>query len=186
VNVAFHSLSALGSAIGMSCIYLFVWTVFRPGAIWAKVAVCAAIAILVAATAWSISAMALAAPETPSREIVRRSGLLILTLFTLAFAWAALEAARHWSAARKRLRLGLSEPAVTNRFLLWSIACGSAFLLGLGLIRFQVQGQQITGNLVPSLITMVVSVVTGVTMYLAFLPPRAYLAWVERRGTEAA
>jgi hypothetical protein len=75
---------------------------------------------------------------------------------------------RCYRRTRRELRLGLIDPAVGDRFLLWAIASGSAFLLGACLMVFPLDGQQLTGNLVPSLLTMVVSIVTGVSIYLAF------------------
>jgi hypothetical protein len=181
VNRGLHALASVGSATGMSCIFLFVWTVFRPGVGWARALAATAIATVVAANVGAVAALWLAPPEIPSRDVLHGWGLVIIGMFTLAFGWAAVESGRYYAASRKQLRLGLSEPAVTNRFLLWAVACGSAFLLGVGLMKLQLDGMQITGSLVPSLITMCVSVVTGASMYLAFLPPRAYLAWVERR-----
>jgi hypothetical protein len=186
VDHVLHALAALGSTIGMSCIYAFVLVVFRPGVAWARALTGAAVATLVVASTGSVLSLITAPAEMHSREVMASWGIVILGLFTTAFGWAGLESGRYWLSARKRMRLGLIDAAVTNRFLLWAIASISAFLLGLCLTLLQLDGQQITGNLMPSLLTMVVSVVTGGAMYLAFLPPRAYLAWVERRaGAEA-
>jgi hypothetical protein len=182
VDMVLHTLGTVGSAVGMSCIYLFVLTVFRPGVAWARGLTACAVLLLLVGSVSSVAALAQAAPETPSREVLQSWGVVILGVFTLAFGWAALESGSYYLRARKRLRLGLIDAAVANRFLLWAVASGSAFLLGVCLLRFQLEGQQLTGNLVPSLLTMCVSVVTGASMYLAFLPPRSYLAWVERRA----
>jgi hypothetical protein len=180
VNHLLHALAAVGSGVGMACIYFFVLTVFRPGVAWARALTAVAVLALLVASVGSVAAMTLAAPETPSKDVLQSWGVVILGVFTLAFGWAALESGSYWLRARKQLRLGLIDATVTNRFLLWAVASGSAFLLGACLLRFQLQGQQLTGSLVPSLLTMGVSVVTGASMYLAFLPPRSYLAWVQR------
>ena len=182
VGRGMHALASIGSAAGMSCIFLFVWTVFRPGVGWARALAATGIAVIIGANAGAILALSQAPPELPSRDAIHGWGLAIIGMFTLAFGWAAIEAGRYYAASRRQLRLGLSEPVVTNRFLLWTIACGSAFLLGACLMKIQHDGMQITGSLAPSLLTMCVSVVTGAAMYLAFLPPRAYVAWVERRA----
>jgi hypothetical protein len=183
VHRGLHALGSVASATGMSCIFLFVWTVFRPGVGWARVLAAAAIATVVGANIGGIVTLSLAPPELSSRDAIHEFGVALIGMFTLAFGWAAVESGLYYAASRKQLRLGLCEPAVTNRFLLWTVACGSAFLLGVCLMRIQLAGMQITGSLVPSLLTMCVSVVTGASMYLAFLPPRAYLAWVERRAS---
>jgi hypothetical protein len=186
VDHVLHGLAALGSTVGMSCIYAFVLVVFRPGVAWARALTAAAVATLVVSSTGSVVSLVTAPPELHSREVLASWGVEILGLFTTAFGWAGFESGRYWLNARKRMRLGLIDAAVTNRFLLWAVASGSAFLLGLCLTLLQLDGQQITGSLAPSLLTLVVSVVTGGAMYLAFLPPRADLAWVERRaGAEA-
>jgi hypothetical protein len=185
VDHVLHAFAAVGSATGMACIYFFVLTVFRPGVAWARALTGLAVAVLVTSSIGSVATLTLAAPETPSKDALQSWGIVILGVFTLAFGWAALESGSYWLRARKQHRLGLIDAAVANRFLLWAIASGSAFLLGVCLMMFQLEGQALTGNLVPSLITMVVSVVTGASMYLAFLPPRSYLAWVQRRSAMA-
>jgi hypothetical protein len=186
VNLLLHTLACVGSGVGMACVYAFVLTVFRPGVAWARALTAAAVLALIVANVGSTLAIANAAPETPSQEALHRWGVVILAVFTLAFGWAALESGSYFLRARKQLRLGLIDAAVANRFLLWAIASGAAFLLGVCLSLFQLEGQQLAGNLMPSLLIMGVSVVTGVGMYLAFLPPRSYLAWVQRRAGAAA
>jgi hypothetical protein len=183
VRPALHAMASIGSATGMSCIFVFVWTVFRPGVGWARALAALAIGTVVVSNVGAIVSLSQAAPETPSREALQGWGLVIIAMFTLGFGWAAVESGLYYGAARKRLRLGLSEPVTTNRFLLWAVASGSAFLLGVCFMKMQLDGMQITGSLVPSLLTMCVSLVTGTGMYLAFLPPRPYLAWVERRAS---
>jgi hypothetical protein len=182
VDPVLHGLAAVGSTVGMCCIYGFVLVVFRPGVAWARVLTALAVVTLVAANVGSVASLLRAAPDVHSREVLHGWGVVILLGFTLAFGWAALESGAYWWNARKRLRLGLIDPVVANRFLLWAVASASAFLLGVCFTGLQLDGQQVTGALLPSLLTMVVSLVTGSAMYLAFLPPRAYLAWVERRA----
>ena len=63
----------------------------------------------------AIASLQLAPPEVPSRDVLHGWGLAIIGMFTLGFGWAAVESGLYYGAARKRLRLGLSEPAVTNR-----------------------------------------------------------------------
>lgn len=186
VDLVLHVAASVGSAVGMSCIYAFVMTVFRPGVAWAKGLTALAALTLVATNASATRALAVAAPDVPSAAVIRESGALVIVIFTLAFGWAAFEAGSYWLRARKQLALGLTDRVVANRFLLWTIASGSAFLLGGCLLAFQLGGAPISGSLVPSLLIMAVSLVTATTMYLAFLPPRAYLTWLERRAGAAA
>jgi hypothetical protein len=186
VNTLLHALGTLGSGIGMACIYGFVLTVFRPGVAWARAVTAAAVVALAVSGAGAVLAVAQAAPEVPSQQVLQSWGSAVLALFTGAFGWAALESGAYYLRARKRLRIGLIDAAVTNRFLLWAVASGSCFVLGLFLLDIQLDGRQLAGSLVPSLLIMGVSLLTGASMYLAFLPPRAYLAWLQRRAPTAA
>lgn len=186
VNLLLHALGCVGSGVGMACVYAFVLRVFRPGVAWARALTAAAALTLAVANAGSIAAVATAAPETPSQVALQGWGFVILAAFTLAFGWAALESGSYWLRARRQLRLGLIDAVVVDRFLLWAVASCSAFLLGVSLVGFQLENQQLVGNLAPSLLIMGVSLVTATAMYLAFLPPRPYLAWVQRRAGAAA
>ena len=40
--------------------------------------------------------------------------------------WGSLEALSYWRRMQKRTAIGLADPAVTNRFLLWGIGAGAA------------------------------------------------------------
>jgi len=186
VDTLLHGLATVGSAVGMASIYAFVLTVFRPGVAWARALTAVAVTVLLVASVGSVLALGQAAPSVPSQQVLQGWGVAILGVFTLAFGWAGLESGSYFVRARKRLRLGLIDATVANRFLLWALASGSAFLLGLCLLSFQVDGQQLVGSLVPSLLIMGASTFTGATMYLAFLPPPSYLAWVQRRAGAGA
>jgi len=45
---------------------------------------------------------------------------------TLAYGWTLAESALHYARMRRGLALGLADPVVTNRFLLWALWSGSA------------------------------------------------------------
>lgn len=102
-------------------------------------------------------------------------------MFTLGFGWAALESGAYHMRVRRQLLLGLIDPVVANRLLLWTIASGAAFLLGVCLLVLQLGHAQLIGSLLPSLLIMTVSLVTGTATYLTYLPPHAYLCWVRAR-----
>lgn len=182
VSFPLHVVASTGSAVGMGCIFLFVRHVFRPKERWAAALTGLALATLAGALAWTLWAVATSPPGTPSAQALQAPGGLVLVLFTASFGWAALEAGIYHRRAVKQARVGLLEPVVVNRFLLWALASGSAFLLGAFLLVVHRSGEVIGLSLVPSVAICVVSLVTGTGMYLAFMPPRAYLAWVKGRA----
>jgi hypothetical protein len=97
--------------------------------------------------------------------------------------WGSVEALRYWGMMRKRVRLGLADPVVANRFLMWGIGAGAA---GWGsFVGFA--AQVITG--VPSLeipwVTISSSLhglLAAVALSLAFLPPEAYRRFIAARA----
>jgi hypothetical protein len=96
--------------------------------------------------------------------------------------WAAVEALHYWSLMRKRVELGLADPLVTNRFLLWSVAalCTMASIWTvqiptfLGYEAFSPDAVQLTT--VTMLATSALGIVTIGAYWLTFFPPGWYRA----------
>ena len=97
----------------------------------------------------------------------------------LALGWGAAEAFRFWTQLRRRARLGLADAVLVNRFLMWAISAGAA---GLG-TALGVGASLATGKGPLELPAVLVSssahgLVAALGMWLAFAPPRAYVAWL--------
>ncbi|HTO07785.1 MAG TPA: hypothetical protein VMR86_12105 [Myxococcota bacterium] len=91
----------------------------------------------------------------------------------VAYGWSSFEPSRYAALMRRRAQLGLGDPLVANRMLLWGVGTGAiAGVAGLHLAA------QILGHyeLPPSLLGLVSSLVlvTALTEWLAFFPPSAY------------
>jgi hypothetical protein len=87
---------------------------------------------------------------------------------------------------QRRARVGLGDPVVANRFLLWAIGAGMAgagSLVGtlVGLVLGQPLGQLPVLTLTLSCFGMT----SACALWLAFAPPEAYLRWVRRREATA-
>lgn len=101
---------------------------------------------------------------------------------SLPYLWAAVSSGVYASRMRRRVALGLAEPIVANRFLLWAIGAGCAFaifastvvVLALGIAPF---GPGIT------LFRSALGLVLATTMWLAFFPPRFWIARFAASGT---
>ena len=95
--------------------------------------------------------------------------------------WGSLESLVYWRTMKRRLAFGMADPVVVNRFALWSLVLG---LLGvvIGMVSVaNAPGLQWAGPFIV-LPVAVGGVVAIVSLMLAFLPPRWYLAWLERRA----
>jgi hypothetical protein len=99
--------------------------------------------------------------------------------YTIACAWVASEAALTGLSARKRLRIGLCEPVLVNRYLLW-FAFGALQVLACVALFFADQA-----NLAGEAMSRPLDAVLGFTeiasiamVWLAFFPPAAYRTWI--------
>ena len=101
--------------------------------------------------------------------------------YTLPFGWAATEAFNQYRQARRRMSLGLCEPVICNRLLLWSLFGVAQFASCVVVIGqyaaferesvFSATWDNLYGA----------ATISGLIMIsLAFFPPASYLRWVER------
>ena len=177
----------LVSSAGVFANIVFTWLVFRPDGRWgpALTALCAA-GLLVGHVGYGLTGGF-------------SSGLFGGPWFWLNYGtmivgacWAAGESLAYWLRMRRRLAIGLADPVVTNRFWLWGM--GSLARLGMllsgaasqmliaGKSRAELSSQMATILTTTSLFGVLVTV----SFWLAFFPPRAYLARIaesrERSG----
>ncbi len=99
-----------------------------------------------------------------------------------AFAWASTEAWLYWQRLRRQARLGIGpqDAAVLDRFRLWGIG-SAAVVVGFALfLGARLAGLDVARNPWLLVSTSAAGLISGITIWLAFLPPRAYLARVRR------
>lgn len=182
---AFLAASYVAIAVGFSLLFVFTWLVFRPQAAWARVlAAAGVITVLGKALHGCIQVNAHGAidvMEEPLGGILLQTGPIIV-----AYTWTALESLRYYAAMRRRVRLGLADVAVCDRFLLWglmALAATSGVVLNTAAAALRV-------DTLGSPWVLLLSTCTGlgqaVFLVLAFLPPRSYLSWVRARAAASA
>lgn len=183
-GIAGRVLLPLGGAlmnVGWAAIWVFTWRVFRPEATWARVLASGAIAaLLLLAGVTGSRAIAVEDPSVLVRPHV--SGNLTLLLALASYVWTAAESLRYWALLRRRLALGLADPVVTNRFLLWGLVSVFSFLSLVGPTLGNLAGIDVAENAVMRLTTAVAGLVCSAALALAFTPPAAYTRWVRDRA----
>jgi hypothetical protein len=120
---------------------------------------------------------------------------LVVALRELVFVWMAVESFRYWTLLRRRLRLGLADPLVTNRFLLWAAWAFSIVLLGLSDPGARIWYFAASGTtelwvpeagrpivLVVIAGTSVLGIGAAITLFLTFFPTAAFQRWVAARA----
>jgi hypothetical protein len=175
VNVPLWLASEFVTQAGILLMYGFTQQVFRPGVAWARASIAVASVLLPASLAGAGLALSGADPEASSVAVTHDWLLLCFAGYTAGFVWSALESLRHYRMARRREALGLADPVVANRFLLW----GCYGLAATGITTANAVGVVLGHNISTSLVVLLPAGVLGfaasVAIYLVFLPPAWYL-----------
>lgn len=159
-------LALLAVDCGIAALGVFTWRVFRPTRLGATI-VCACVALLFASLiADRVAGHYFGVPRTAFSMASDYAGRLVL------YGWASFEALRQWSLARRRLRIGLGEALVANRFLLWGIATTAA--LGIWLHALFGELTKAADTTESYLVVTVLGGACALAIWLAFFPPRRY------------
>jgi hypothetical protein len=164
--------------VGLCFTYVFVWQTFHPGSsLLRALVVTACVCILASLSAvWTTTIEeALISPVHLFGEAVRMG----------AMVWGCSEALLYHAAMRRRLALGLADPVVTNRFLLWGIAMGAGVIASLTGLFMTLSGM-VTPGTWPYVILGISTTVSPVAQWFAFFPPRGYCEWVRGSAAEAS
>lgn len=185
-----HALYLFGVTAGMACLYVFTRLTFRPDAGWARLLVAGVVLTMVVGYA----GIGLA-DGFRIRVLPGVAHWITWAARTSVFLWMLVESLTYWARLRRRLRLGLADPMVTNRFLLWGIWASTTLLLGLIDPLSRIWYVSRAGNTeqwipeVGSPVLMVLvassaalSVIVMGTVYLTFFPTAGYRRWIESRG----
>ena len=144
------------------------WRIYRPAAQWPRRVLAIAVLVIVVACA-TIFATRDASPGGV-REIAIWMGIAV---GIGTFGWSAGESFALYGQLQKRARIGLVEPAVVNRVLLWGIGSLAAFAMsGHGLLMRIVLGPAVSDGM--RLVSSALGLIAAVAMWLAFFPPAAY------------
>jgi hypothetical protein len=169
--LAAHLLSGFGAVFtfsGYIGLMIGTWRIFRPTARWPLAVLMVATTILL-----SVWGMVFANRDTTpggTREIALWVGIAV---GVATFAWSAGESFLLYGGMQRRARIGLVEPAVVNRVLLWGIGALAAFgMCGHGLLMRLVSGPIVSDG--QRLLNSGLGLVAAIAIWLAFFPPAAY------------
>jgi len=128
-------------------------------------------------------------PFPPSASPWYYPGMLGRTATTV---WWVIAALSYHGRLRRRLALGLADAPAANRVLLWGLA-GVATLAGSLVITvgtvtgpFDLPHHDSDARDVLVMVAVTLISLGAVASWLAFLPPRRYVAWIEARANAAA
>lgn len=92
-----------------------------------------------------------------------------------AYAWSAAEAGRCYGMMRRRLAVGLADPVVVDRFRLWAVSSSAITAAFLVFYMGRLWAENVATSVPVLAATSVVGLIAGLSMWLAFVPPPAYL-----------
>jgi hypothetical protein len=187
LHIAAHS-------IGLFGIWVFTWRTFRPESRWVR-GVVGGVAVALFACFAAIGIGDRFAVHIVPGPVYWAS----LAVRIAGVAWMTFESFRYWALLQRRLRIGLADPLVANRFLLWGVWAATVTLLNLSdpLARAwycAVAGT--TTELIPEVARHMIVVVVALTsalglvaaacLFLTFFPTAGYRRWVLSRQVPAS
>ncbi len=190
LNATFYALST----IGMTCLLLFTQRTFRAGSAGGRALVWGNCAVLVGAM------IGVGVTEGFEVRVLNGACYWIHYLARLTpFVWVAFESFRYGALLRRRVAIGLADPLVADRFLLWGLWAALLAVMSLTdpLSRFWYWhlsgsttqwvveiGRPIIAVVVPISSAFGIAAVT--LLFLTFFPTPAYRRWVAKRSATAA
>jgi hypothetical protein len=106
------------------------------------------------------------------------------TGYTLPCVWASVEAFLQYRSARRRLALGLCDPLVCNRFLLWGWFAAIQFLGWVGVIPQYIEYEH-EGVFTPTwdVLLSAGEIISLALIGLVFFSPNVYRRWIGRAAS---
>jgi len=118
-------------------------------------------------------------PPVGGRVIARHA------LMLLGFGWTATESFVYFAKLRRRIPIGLADPIVANRILLWAMCGGCAALLNVVLVAVAIAGGDTLAAGPLRVLIALGGSGAAVCLLLGFFPPRRYLEAVQQRAPQS-
>jgi hypothetical protein len=166
--------------LGCTCFFFFNARVFRPDVFLAQGAAALGAVLLAFASSEIIRGHMALGNGALGLASVRASSVTMLVVLGLAYAWTAYEGFRHCRMMRRRAGLGLGDPVVANRFLLWAVAGSLQMLSDVVAAQSLQAGGNMTADVAPVLATSLAGIVNSGLLVLIFMPPARYVRWLTR------
>jgi hypothetical protein len=154
---------------------VFTRRVFRPEGVWATWIVYGTAALLVGGvggSVWSgdLEGFSIGSPWFWAEWVG----------YTIPFAWAGVEALGHHRGARRRLRLGLCDPLVCNRYLLWGFFGAMQVLVSVATVpSYSEYEHEGAFSAMWDALISAGELSSLALIWLIFFPPALYRRWIQ-------
>jgi hypothetical protein len=180
IDSVFNEFSYTGRIFGSLCaltIAAFTWRVFQPEAGWAKRAFWAIGGLLLL----GLTVSALEGDWEGAHPLTYTGFWFEWLGGFLPFIWFSFESLRAYSRSRRQLRIGLSDPIVSNRFLLiglYGTLAASTYPLFLWMgIMYELHGSWSDPL---DVFVGIIEVASLVALWTSFAAPTFYRRWVDK------
>lgn len=184
VSIAIQLVAVAASSFTVFALYTFTWRVFRPDSRWAALLFAMGSALGLWAGAGMAATSFYDAAVTPG--LAGHWIALSALAYAICFGWAGAESLVYHARLKRRLRLGLADPLLVNRFLLWGGACSFALVIDVVLMAMALGGTDFNREGSVRLLVSASGLANAVAWFLGFTPPAWYVRWVggESRSLE--
>ena len=175
LRVGVAALRLAGYVVTLGGLSVFTWQVFGADSRWRKLlasGVCLAGLVSAVAIVHHLWIQYTGGPKPPVIW-----GVLLGVSFLVGFAWTSAEALRYHGLMRRRSALGLADPVIANRFLVWGAGAGLSTALTVVPVLMSMAGR--SDDPLSLLATTAAGLVNAVVWWLSFMPPAAYLRWIQ-------
>ncbi len=174
-HIALQLVSTAASCLTVFALYLFTWRVFRPDSRWAALLFAGGSALGLWAGAGAAALGFYGGGVSP--ELAGQWIALQALSYGICFGWAGIESLVYHGRLRRRRRLGLADPLLVNRFLLWGVGCTLALAIDVALMGLALARVDFARHPLPQLLVSASGLVNATVWFLGFTPP----AWYARR-----
>ena len=158
--------------------FVFNWRVYHPDSKLVR-----AIALLAGAVLFGTFVFSGVAHRFETAAALEPSSVLRSSLQIACLLWGATESFVYWTKMRLRVRLGLADPVVSNRFLMWAIgAFAAGWGTAVGLIGQIITGVTTTDGGWVMVSSSLHGLVAAIAIALAFIPPGFYVRYIRSRA----
>jgi hypothetical protein len=168
--------------LGITALSVFTWKVFRPDRAWGGAL---SLGVLVAGgviCAGSVRTLGLGPADADPVVTCASWWIALRLLFQVWYVWTGIESLGEYARARRRLALGLSDPVVVNRLLLWGAVSVLGLLNNTAAVALEWQGLSPMYDPSAALLLAANGLGMGALMVLTFMPPRSYVRFISRRA----
>lgn len=184
VGRALFAAGLLVNVSGLCSLVFFTYWVFRRGSHWGQVLLVALCVTQVFAVAYACAMNFTGSSVEEIKRMMLPGTVTWMAALMTSFLWGAAEAFHYRAVVVRQIAVGLGDPVIANRFLLWGAACATSGLL-VGMISWcMIRGMTILQEPLPLGAMALAGAIMSATWYLVFFAPESYKHLVRERAAQ--